>query len=287
MEKTCPSFKTCNEQRKVLFVKNDYEIRQCMHCGHRYCEINNLENHVEKVYGDDYFFEGKQGYPNYLDEKDILLKYGINYAKLLSGYSKPGKLLDVGSAAGFILKGFEKAGWECHGLEPNDTMAGYGRKELGLDIKTGDLESFKTNEKFDLVNLVQVVGHFTDLDKAFLNISSLLKTNGLVLIESWDMSSWVARLMGKNWHEYSPPSVINWFNDKTLTQLFNYYGFERVGRGRPSKKINIKHGLSLFDETIPSFFFKKNMLNFFEKAIGKYNVPYPPFDVKWYIFKKR
>jgi len=287
MEKTCPSFKTCSEQRKVLFVKNDYEIRECMHCGHRYCEINNPEKHVEKVYGDDYFFEGKQGYPNYLDEKDILLEYGIKYAKLLSGYSKPGKLLDVGSAAGFILKGFEKAGWECHGLEPNDTMAGYGRKELGLDITTGDLESFKTNEKFDLVNLIQVIGHFTDLDKAILNISSLIKANGLVLIESWDRSSWPARLMGKNWHEYSPPSVINWFNDKTLTQLFNYYGFEWVDRGRPSKKINIKHGLSLFDETMPSFFFKKKMLNFFEKTIGKYNVPYPPFDVKWYIFKKR
>ena len=259
---------------------------ECTHCGHQYCEIKDAENHLEKVYGDDYFFEGKHGYPNYLNQKDILLGYGRKYAKILSKYTRQGKLLDVGSAAGFILKGFKIAGWECYGLEPNDTMADYGRKELGVNISTGGLENFRTDEKFDVVSMIQVIGHFTDLDKAIQNISKLLNPNGLVLVESWDRSSLIARIMGKNWHEYSPPSVVNWFNDKTLAQLFNYYGFELLAKGKPSKRISIKHGLSLFDASTPSFFLKKKMLNFFGKTIGKYDLPYPPFDVKWYIFKK-
>ena len=65
-------------------------------------------NHTAEVYGDDYFFEGKQGYSNYLDEKDILCKYGKNYTKVLSKYTVPGNMLDVGRAAEFILKGLRK-----------------------------------------------------------------------------------------------------------------------------------------------------------------------------------
>jgi SAM-dependent methyltransferase len=286
MEKLCASFKNCSEPKIVKLTKGVYDILECSHCGHRYCKIENTANHVQEVYGDDYFFEGKQGYPNYLDEKDILLKYGRDYAKILSRYTSPGKMLNVGCAAGFILKGLEQAGWKCHGLEPNDTMASYGRKELGVNITTGDLESFKTTEKFDVVKLVQVIGHFTDLDVAIQNIAGLLNDKGLVLIESWDMKSLMATMMGKHWHEYSPPSVINWFSDVTLNQLFNYYGFKLIGKGRPSKKISIKHGLTLFDETMPSFPFKKGMMNFFQKKFGKYDVPYPPFDVKWYVFEK-
>jgi len=33
------------------------------------------------------------------------------------------KVLDIGCAAGFILKGFEDSGWICRGIEPNETMA--------------------------------------------------------------------------------------------------------------------------------------------------------------------
>lgn len=286
MKKICPSINACNEARTVKLMKDVYPIQECTKCGHRFCTIENATNHTAEVYGDDYFFEGKQGYPNYLNEKDILFKYGKNYAKVLSKYTVPGKMLDVGSAAGFILKGFEEAGWQCEGLEPNDTMASYGRNELKVKITTGNLESFETTEKFDVVSLIQVIGHFTDLDKAMRNISGMLSENGLVLIESWDMNSTMAKLMGKHWHEYSPPSVINWFSDATLTQFFNYHGFELIGNGRPSKKINIKHGLSLFEETTPNFIFKKGMMTFFRKTIGKYDAPYPPFDVKWYVFKK-
>ena len=285
MQKTCNSFKSCIEKKSILFKKDGYPIKECTRCGHRYTEIDNSDSHVKKVYSDDYFFAGKQGYPNYLNEKDILIRVGINYSKIISKYALPGKLLDVGCAAGFILKGFEQAGWKCYGIEPNETMAEYGRKELNLQISTGVLENFDTNEKFDLINIFEVIGHFTDLDKALTKISNLLNKNGLLLIESWDMKSTIAKLLGKRWHEYSPPSVVNWFSDKTLSQLVNRYGFTLIAKGRPQKKISIKHCISLFDEKTPRVIFKKRILTFFSNTFGKYNIAYPPLDVKWYLFK--
>ena len=165
-------------------------------------------------------------------------------------------------------------------------MASYGRNELHLNIQTSGLETYQAHEKFDLVNLIQVIGSLYDLDKSLFITSNLLNQGGFVLVESWDMKSLVARLMGKNWHEYCPPSVITWFSDKTLVQLFKYYGFGLVDKGRPTKKININHGISLFDESFPGFIFKKSILKFFSRTVGKYNIRYPPVDLKWYLFKK-
>lgn len=277
-----------NKKEKTIYlVKNGYTIFECKKSGRRFLEIKDTGNHVKEVYSDDYFFEGKQGYPNYLNEKDILLNYGINYAKIVSKYANPGKVLDVGCAAGFILKGFEQSGWDCYGLEPNETMATYGRDILNLNIVTGDLESFQSTEKkFDLVNMIQVIGHLYDVDKALLKVNDLLKEGGTVIVESWDMNSTFAKIMGKYWHEYSPPSVVNWFSDNTLTQLFKYYGFSLVAKGRPSKKISIKHGLSLFEESTPDFIFKKKLIKFAKATIGNFTINYPPLDLKWYIFKK-
>lgn len=286
MDRTCKSFLNCTEERKLLFTKKGYPIKECKQCGHRFTEIKDIGNHLEQTYSDEYFFEGKEGYPNYLEEKDILYKAGLRYAKLMAGYMKPGEVLDVGCAAGFILKGFEDSGWHCHGVEPNDTMAAYGRKELNLDIRTGGMETFESDQKFDLINLIQVIGSLYDLDVAVLKVSQLAKQDGLVLVESWDRNSWAARLFGKNWHEYCPPSVVNWYSDETLTDLFKQYGFELIAKGRPSKRINIKHGLAVMAENMPNFIFKKGLIKFFSRIVGNMVIRYPPADLKWYIFKK-
>jgi SAM-dependent methyltransferase len=288
MASTCKSFKPEKILDKHTYIlKDGYAIYECNLCGHRFLKIEDLENHVEKVYSDGYFFEGGQGYPNYLDQKSILIQYGTNYANLLRKYCKPGKVLDVGCAAGFILKGYENAGWEGFGIDPNNTMVEYGKSALNLNLTKGDLESYKSNQKFDLISLIQVIGHLHDLDKSLETIRNLLNKDGYVIVESWDMNSLYARIMGKHWHEYSPPSVINWFSDGTLKNLFNNHGFELISKGRPSKKIRLEHGISLFKQSTPNFFFKEKIVHFLNRKLGKYTIPYPPFDLKWYIFKKQ
>ena len=288
MESDFMSSKPLNKDEKYAFlIKNGQTIFECKKCGHRFLEIEDYENHVSQVYSDEYFFEGGQGYPNYLDQKGILLKYGKNYAKMLSKYRKPGKVLDVGCAAGFILKGYEESGWDCYGLEPNGTMVEYGRNNLHLNITKGDLESYKTDVRFDLISLIQVIGHLHDLDKSLDLIRNLLNNEGNVIVESWDMNSLGAKIMGKHWHEYSPPSVVNWFSDETIQYLFSNHGFKLIAKGRPLKKVSIHHGISLFRETSPRFLLKDKVLNFLDTKLGNYTLPYPPTDLKWYIFQKK
>ncbi|MGN6803463.1 MAG: class I SAM-dependent methyltransferase [Ginsengibacter sp.] len=282
----CLKINMCNEKKIVLFEKNNYDIYECSKCHLRISKLKEINNHLATVYSDDYFFAGGVGYPNYLEEKNELYNSGIRYAGIMSKYLAPGKVLDVGCAAGFYLKGFEKSGWECMGVEPNETIASYGRNELNLHIVSGDLESFQSDEKFDLINLIEVIGSFHDLNKAMEKVQQLLKTGGFVLVESWDHRSRIAQLFGKHWHEYCPPSVINWFSDKTLKELFEAYGFDLIYKGRPSKKIKGSHALEIVSKNTPHFVFKEKIFKFLNFTIGKITLAYPPLDLKYYIFKK-
>jgi SAM-dependent methyltransferase len=287
MTETCESNLNCHNEKKELFSKNGFQIVECSKCHHRYAEVTEIENHISTVYSDSYFFGGKAGYPNYLDEKELLIASGKRYSQIVSKYTNPGNLLDVGCAAGFIMIGFERAGWQCDGIEPNGFMADYGRNELKLKIFTSDLEEFKSDRKYDLICLIQVIGHFYDINKAIHNLLGLLNEGGLVLVESWNMNSSIARFLGKRWHEYSPPSVLHWFSDSTITQLFRKIDFQLVASGYPLKKINVKHAISLLNEHMPDFVFKKKLFKKIDFVAGRFTIIYPLHDLKWYLFKKQ
>lgn len=277
----------CNpEKKQFLFEKKGIPILNCNDCDHRFAKIENINGHVSAVYSDSYFYDGNDGYPNYLEEENILRSSGKRYARIISRFTKPGEMLDVGSAAGFILSGFREAGWNCEGIEPNDTMAGFGRNHLSLNISTGSFEQFKSRKKYDLITLIQVIGHFYNLNKAILNVSEYLKPGGLALIESWNRNSLYARVMGRNWPEYSPPSVLHYFSDTTLTKLMNSVGLHLIGKGHPIKQINLKHAASLIESKLPESHLKRKLFSCFSGVAGKLPLLYPFLDLKWYLFQK-
>ncbi len=207
-------------------------------------------------------------------------KRGRDYAKILAKHApNKGKILDVGAAAGFILRGLTDENWRGIGLEPNETVARFGREKLNLDIRRGSLETFETTEKFDLVSMIQVAAHFYEPRRAFEKAFDLLNENGFLLIETWNVDSISARVFGKNWHEYSPPSVLQFYSEKVLTAFLRSVGFEKIAGGRPSKKISGAHAKSLLKHKIGD--------NLLLKLIpDKINFPYPSEDLFWALYRK-
>jgi SAM-dependent methyltransferase len=240
--RSCP---VCSSEGRKLFLKGQYEVLECGTCGHVYADVVPDEEHVTTTYSDEYFFGGKAGYPDYLDEARLVHERGRRYAKILSRHTVPGRVLDVGAAAGFLLQGFVESGWEGLGIEPNATMVHYGRERLGLDLRIGTLEELTVKEHFDLVTMIQVVAHFANLRIALHNAARVTRHGGFWLIEGWNRDSIVARVFGRNWHEYSPPSVLHWFSPRSLANLVREFGFREVTRGRLTKRITGAHAKSV------------------------------------------
>ncbi|MEM6348580.1 MAG: methyltransferase domain-containing protein, partial [Bacteroidota bacterium] len=139
-----------------MFVVNQIEILQCDHCQHQYANFIPSEASLNHIYGDDYFFGGKDGYPDYLKNREMLVKRGSAYGKIVNKFTQTGRMLDIGSAAGFILQGFKEQGWQGVGVEPNQAMANYAFEQLGLSVVNTSFEDFEAEEPFDLVSMIQV-----------------------------------------------------------------------------------------------------------------------------------
>jgi hypothetical protein len=272
-----------SRSRRLLSVREQVRIRECPSCGHRFAELQPAANHVSTVYDDSYFFGGGAGYPDYLSEGRLLRAHGARYARLIRRYvSPPGRMLDVGAACGFLCDGFRSAGWETEALEPNGRMARYGRETLGLTTHETALEEFNGQGAYDLVSMIQVIAHFVDLHKAMAKAAELTRDGGFWLIETWDHRSLTARAFGKHWHEYNPPSVLNYFSRRSLGALGRQLGFHLVAEGRPRKRILWRHARSLLDHQVP--------WGWFHRVSGvlpdDLMLPYPAEDLFWVLLRK-
>lgn len=274
----------CRSDSWRAFQKHGFWIRQCG-CGHRFAELNTNADHVQRVYADTYFTDGADGYSDYLGEKEIITNQGRYYGGLMAKYMRPGELLDVGAAAGFILRGFLDCGWRGVGVEPNRNMAEYARGR-GLNVQTGTLETFRTDRRFDLVNMTQVIAHFYDLRGALEAARQVTRPRGYWLIETWNKDSRLARLQGRAWHEYSPPSALHYFSLQTLTRVVNGFGLDLIAHGRPPKKLRLSHARSLISYKLGSGT-ARFMFDRATRALPDWTIPYPSFDLMWALFRVR
>jgi SAM-dependent methyltransferase len=277
----CP---VCLAATRRRYVLHTFPILGCVECGHRFADFRPAPDHVQSVYSDGYFFGGQSGYDDYLAESRNVARKAEQYRRLISRFASPGRLLDVGCAAGFNVEPFVRKGWEAVGVEPNPTMAAIARKRLGIAVETAPVENLQKSHGFDLVMMVQVIAHVTSLEQTMEKISTLLVRGGLLLVETWDCESWTARLFGNHWHEYNPPSVLHYFSSRSLRGLMGRYGFDLVATGKPRRRItagNVKAILSKrsADSSLSRVFHRTSRwIN------DDLSLPYPGDDLRWYLF---
>ncbi len=280
----CP---LCGQDSQRRFQKHEYWIRDCNACKHRFTELYTAPEHTQATYGDNYFTGGGAGYPNYIAEAKLLRQQGRRYAKLLSRYTPPQKVLDVGAAAGFILQGFLDSGWQGQGIEPNPTMAQYAQNKLNIPVEVGTLEEWRSTDSFDAMTMIQVVAHFFDIQTAFAIASQHTKSGGFWLIETWNRDSWMAKFLGQNWHEYSPPSVLHWFSPNSLAQFSARYGLQEVARGRPTKKLSGAHAKSLLQYKLKDWPAGDLWVKAIATLPDHWTLPYPAEDLFWILLQKQ
>jgi SAM-dependent methyltransferase len=278
----CP---LCGGAGVARFSKHGHQICDCAGCGHRFAALQADAAHVGRVYSDRYFDGGGDGYSDYLGEAHILTAHGARYGALLKRYTKPGTVLDVGAAAGFILKGLMQHGWHGVALEPNAAMVAHARDNLGLEAVVGTLEDYRTDQRFDLISMVQVIGHFYDIRRALAAAAALTAPGGYWLIEGWNRDSLMARALSTGWHEYSPPSVLHWFSPNSLGALVAQFGFKEVARGRPAKKLNGGHAKSLLKYKLGTGALGKLAGAALNVVPDKLTLPYPNFDLFWTLYR--
>ena len=280
----CP---ICDAPTALCFTISAIPVRRCNHCGHAFADYHADEQHLETVYDDNYFSSIGPGYHDYLSEAELLRSHGLRYGSLLSRYAPNGRVLDVGSAAGFIAGGMRDAGLTVTLLEPNARMVSYASDSLHLPARNVPLEHLEVDAPYDAIAMIQVVMHFFDPRLAFAAAAHATRPGGYWLIESWKANSVVARALGRRWHGYNPPSVLHYFTTTSLDALAADFGFVRIATGRPLKLITAAHASALCKFLSHRSRVMRFAAHVADRLPHSLSLPYLGDDIFWAIYQQK
>ncbi len=202
---------------------------RCQECGLIYQSPRPTRQEMPAHYPD--------AYPRYQPEarqgkKSFLLQQAEDFGmekrcRTVTRHKPAGALLDIGCATGVFLHGMQKhPGWTLKGLELSEKAASLARRQYGLEVVTGSIDEVRFPESaFDAVTLWDVLEHLHDPAAALVEISRILKPDGILVFRIPNGDGWDARLFGPYWSGYEPPRHLYVFSRSHISRLLQQTGF--------------------------------------------------------------
>lgn len=153
-----------------------------------------------------------------------------------AGVRPPGRLLDVGAAAGAFLETAAAAGWEATGVELGAASAAAARAR-GLDVRTGTLDEAAPglDGGFDLVTFWDVLEHLRDPRRELAAARELLPPGARIAATMPNVEGWYPRVTHRlfarrtgRWEYPELPVHLYDFAPATLRRLLEDAGFDDV-----------------------------------------------------------
>lgn len=245
MAPNCP---VCGEVSAPYAKKNGFEFWRSPACGLLFVWPF-LKTAPQEIYEQDYFAgaKGGFGYADYDADKAVLEGFFRKFLKRLEAWlPAKGRLLDVGAATGHFVGLAQEAGWQAEGIDISAHSVALG-KAKGFKMERATLDDLSApSESFDVLTLWDVIEHVPDASTALDHCKTLLRTNGLLVINTPDAESGWAHLMGTRWHALVPPEHVCLFTERALERVLRARGFEIVHAEHPIKFFTLPYIVSTF-----------------------------------------
>jgi SAM-dependent methyltransferase len=239
----CPGCQTGAAPRQ-LFRKADWTYAACPECGLVHLDPVPTSEESAALYGASYFSGGDLGeYIDYVGDEEL---HRTNARRQLARIARarprpPGDLLDFGCAYGFFADEARSSGWKVEGVEISDVAAQNARDRFGLTVYP-DLDAARATKgpgAFDVVTFLQVLAQVPRPRDALASAHALLRPRGVLVVETANRASPVARLLGRHWHLLAPPASISLFTPDSLDGLLRRCGFERIALYPTRKAVTV------------------------------------------------
>ncbi len=263
--------------------ENGLGLVKCQNCGLIYVSPRPAAEELYALYGETYFHNnesGVVGYTDYLKDERNIRKTSQRRLRHIEKFAQPGRMIDVGCAAGFFASEAQKRGWQVEGLDVSSFAVDYTRATVGIDAHHGSLTEVDLPESaYDLVTMYDVIEHVPDPKAYVQRVAELLRPGGIFELATPDVGSFPARLTGKRWIGYKlSEEHVYYFSIKTLTRMLDEAGFDVVHTRHIGKYVT----MSLFVDRLGMYVgplarpleWLKNALNLSERAFYV-----NPFDI--------
>lgn len=229
----CP---VCESEFQPLYRIHRYnpplEIIVCPNCGLQ--RQKTFPQDLSSLYQEGYY-TGCADY-SYIDERSIEQASDFVWQARLKTISKfvqpPARFLDVGCSFGGFVDAATRLGYQSTGIDLSEFAVTQGKK-LGRNIVLGDLSIIaNSNEKFDIITLIEVIEHLPEPLQTVRQLRSLLRNHGIVVIQTANFLGCQAKKAKSDYHYYLPGHLY-YYSTKNLRKLLLSNGFRKVWFYRP------------------------------------------------------
>jgi len=208
-------------------------IFRCGVCGGQFMNPVYSDDHLREYYS-HYVGDGFK-----LGEEESELYCHDYYLSLVERFmaASPGRLLDVGTGAGLLLKAAQRRRWQVVGYDVDPATVQSVGSKLNVEIRTGRFNEMTwPADSFDAVIMHHVLEHVKEPRSYLDTIRKLLRPGGILFVASPNLASVSSSL--KRWMEkahlrrkrvgayYDTVHHLCYFSPASLRRLLSQSGFE-------------------------------------------------------------
>mgnify|MGYP001162614166 FL=1 len=222
---SCP---ICDNSSTEFYVtKNNYPFNRCKKCDfvflHPMPNQNTLNEQYENT-NDSELFE-----PTYNKSSSRLRRAFIKLPRFIP-YAFNKNTLDLGCGGGFIAHVLSLVAKSSTGIDISQKSIKYAKSRFkkATYIYSDFVSLLKTTKKYDFIYSSEVIEHVSDVNLYMKTLAHLIKKGGYTYITTPDIGHPKVPQNILDWDVFWPPIHVQHFNKKTVSTLFEKYGFKII-----------------------------------------------------------
>lgn len=179
----------------------------------------------------------------YLSEQESRLAMGRRVVRKIAHWMPPGRMLDLGCAAGYQLQAARELGWEVEGIEPSRWAIDHARRKYGITVHHGPVEAMGwPAERFDAIVMSDVIEHLHDPRRTLQELHRLLKPGGVLYLTTPRFECLWSKILRDGWWGVIPAHNF-YFTARTLQELLDSTGFRTMTMTTASRTFTFQYWL--------------------------------------------
>ena len=278
----------------LIWQKHGYDIVRCSVCRLMFRHPLPRVEELPALYGVDYFAhsEGEaasgEGYASYTDDAPLHRANGRRRLERLERLQTPGRLLDVGCAAGFFVDEAARRGWFAEGIDVSAAMIEWGRGATQGELAVGEFTALEQQSSlYAAITMWDYLEHTLDPAAELQKAYELLEPQGILALATGNASSLVARLSGVRWHLLTPRHHNYFFTKQTLVAYCRKTAFEVIEVRHSPALYSLRH-VTYKLRTFADVAIVKTLAEAAEKSrLSGIRIPINLYDIATVICRKR